>query len=374
MSRQEEVDDRIDLIDSEILLLQEKIDRLQLKRKKLLQAASQPQDQIEEVNDIVNLSSNEIYRYSRQLLLADGWGVDGQKALKCSKVLVIGAGGIGSSLLLYLAASGVGTIGIVDFDKVELSNIHRQVIHSESAANESHGFAKVLSAKYRLMEINSCIEIKTYNTQLSHENALEIIRGGSYDVVVDASDNPKTRYLISDACVLSGKPLVSGSAIGTEGQLTVYDPKSGRGCYRCLYPSPKNKKSSHMGNCKSCSDHGVLGTVPGLIGILQATEVLKIITKIGSPLYDKLIMYDSLQSTFMTIKKPPRNSKCEACGPNSTIKSMVDSLKSSMQTRGPSSTTPISIDERIKEQDHISCKEYNEMRMNGKDHVLLDVR
>lgn len=215
------------------------------------------------------LTPDQIERYSRQLLIAGGFGVKGQLKLLNSSVLIIGAGGIGSTVILYLAASGVGKLTIVDFDEVDVSNLHRQVIH------KSHdvGMNKAESARRAAKALNPSIEVEIIKMPLTAVNALSIV--STHDCVVDASDNPQTRYTVNDACVLGNVPLVSGSAIGYEGQLTVYNYKGGP-CYRCLYP----KQSTTEGS-KTCSDNGVLGPVPGIIGILQAVETIKVLTGLG---------------------------------------------------------------------------------------------
>lgn len=215
------------------------------------------------------LTPEQIERYSRQLLISGGFGVQGQLKLLQSRVLVIGAGGIGSAVLLYLAASGIGRMTIVDFDEVDISNLHRQVIHKSYDV----GMNKAESARNAVLALNPSIQCNIIRMPVTSSNALELVM--EHDCVVDASDNPQTRYLINDACVIGNKPLVSGSAIGTEGQLTVYNYKRGP-CYRCLYPKPNATAGS-----KSCSDNGVLGPVPGIIGIMQAMETLKIITDYG---------------------------------------------------------------------------------------------
>lgn len=400
-------------INAEIESLEQQISKLKVQREKLLDdhnptnnACSKQSDETSFLQ--LQLTSSDILRYSRQLLLNDGWGMKGQTRLKASKVLVVGAGGIGSSALLYLASSGVGTIGIVDHDDVELTNLHRQTIHCEGTV----GMPKVYSAKKRLEGLNSAICVCAYHVQLTHENVLDIVE--RFDVVVDASDNPQTRYIINDACVLCDITLVSGSAIGTEGQLTVYNYSYNgnndddstlctttrrSGCYRCLYPIRKAKASKSRGNnsnsadgCKSCSDNGVLGTVPGIIGILQATEVLKILTDNsttsstsdgsgGTIMHNRLLMYDSLRTSFMSIKKPPASAKCSVCGPNATIRSMQDSYESSSITRGPAGTSSSSAKPGLQPQHcdeesykEISCMEYQRIRESGAQHVLLDVR
>ena len=316
-------------------------------------------------SDLVSeLSPDEITRYSRQLLLADGFGVDGQRKLLSSSILVIGAGGIGSTVLPYLAASGVGSITIVDFDEVDRSNLHRQVIHTDASV----GLNKAESACRALKALNPTVQIQTITEPLTSDNALDLVSG--HDLVVDACDNPRTRYLVNDACVQARCVLVSGSAMGTEGQLTVYGcGVDGRPCYRCLYP-----RVNPTEGCKSCSDNGVLGTVPGLIGIMQATEALKVLTGIGTPMYDRLLMYDALQCSFYTIKKPPANKACPICGPDATIKSMADSAQQSLAALGPSIATSGGIVIDLPDELHISCKDYADIRKTGTSHVLLDVR
>ena len=325
------------------------------------------------LDPVSQLTPQHIERYSRQLLLQDGFGVEGQCKLLSSSVLVVGAGGIGSTVLLYLAASGIGHISIVDFDEVDMSNLHRQIIHTDANV----GINKAISACRAVQALNPTIECAAIQVALTHENALDII--SRHDVIVDASDNPRTRYLINDACVLSGKPLVSGSAIGTEGQLTVYNHLGGP-CYRCLYPKPNAAEG-----CKSCSDSGVLGPVPGLIGILQSLEVLKVLTGVGATMHDRMLMYDSLNCSFMNIKKPPKSQKCPICSDVATITSMQDSLKVSQMTRGPTGTPdkvgqapplaqPTSLPSSIAMEQHISCQDYFTIRNLGTPHILLDVR
>lgn len=311
------------------------------------------------------LTADQVERYSRQLILSRGLGgVKGQLGLLSSRVLVVGAGGIGSTCLLYLASSGVGHVGIVDFDIVEISNLHRQVIHSTDRC----GWNKAVSACYSLDRLNPTIQCRAYPIELGHDNVMELVQ--QYDCVVDCSDNPKTRYLINDACVLANKPLVSGSAVGVEGQLTVYNHKDGP-CYRCLYPQP----SATSQGCRACSDAGVFGPVPGLIGILQASEAIKIITNSGNTMNNRLLMYDALESTFLTIKKPPKTtqttSNCPVCGPEPTICSIHDSCESLSLATGPRrKPAPPDIDDEL----NMTCQEYNHIRQQRTPHVLLDVR
>ena len=314
---------------------------------------------------ISQLSSDEVTRYSRQLLLADGFGVAGQKRLLSSSVLVVGAGGIGSTVLPYLAAAGVGKITVVDFDGVDRSNLHRQIIHDDASVGRN----KAESACGSLRALNPTITCVAVSEALTADNALRLV--AAHDAIVDASDNPKTRYLINDACVFEGKVLISGSAMGTEGQLTVYGcGVDGRPCYRCLYPNTNSTEG-----CKSCSDNGVLGTVPGTIGMLQATETIKVLTGIGVPMYDRLLMYDAMQCSFLSIKKPLSSRVCPVCGPGSEISSMADSSASTVAVRGPSDENGlVSTNARLPPELQISCQEYDQLRKDGSPHVLLDVR
>lgn len=306
------------------------------------------------------LTREEIGRYSRQLLLEDGFGVVGQIKLKLSSVLVVGAGGIGSTVLLYLGAGGVGRIGVVDFDVVEVSNLHRQVIHGMDTVGQN----KAISACRAVLNLNPTISCEAIPLQFTAENSLQLIN--DYDVVVDATDNPATRYLINDACVLAGKPLVSGSAVGTQGQLTVYNWKGGP-CYRCLYPKP-----SIQAGCHSCSDAGVLGPVPGLIGILQAMETLKVLTGFESTMHDRLLMYDGVACSFFSVKKPGKRADCPVCGSQPVIRSMGDSKNDLKETRGPNT---VSIPTAIRLDGlNVTCEEYSQIIEQQQPHVLLDVR
>jgi adenylyltransferase/sulfurtransferase len=235
------------------------------------------------------LSPDQIYRYSRQLLLPS-FAVEGQSNLLKSSVLVIGAGGLGSPALLYLAACGVGQLGIIDHDVVELNNMHRQIIHTEAFI----GHPKVKSAAAACRSINSTIKVDEYVEALRTSNALEIL--SQYDIIVDATDNPPSRYMISDCCVLLGKPLVSGAALGMEGQLTVYNHNGGP-CYRCLFPTPPPTSA-----CQRCSDSGVLGVVPGVIGCLQALETIKLASLVGEPLSERMLLFDALSARMRIVK------------------------------------------------------------------------
>ncbi|MDQ5825929.1 MAG: molybdopterin-synthase adenylyltransferase MoeB [Chloroflexota bacterium] len=256
------------------------------------------------------LSHAEIRRYSRHLIVPEV-GLEGQKKLKASSVLLIGAGGLGSPLALYLAAAGVGRIGIVDFDVVDESNLQRQVIHGTS----SLGTPKLESAKARILDINPNVQVDSYEYPLTSENALEIFR--PYDVVVDGTDNFPTRYLVNDACVLLGKPNVYGSIFRFEGQASVFWAEHGP-CYRCLYPEPPPP-----GLVPSCAEGGVLGILPGTIGTIQATETIKLLLGIGEPLIGRLMLYNALDMRFreVRLRKDP---ECPVCGENPTVTELID--------------------------------------------------
>lgn len=256
------------------------------------------------------LTNDEIQRYSRHLLLKE-IGVKGQKKLKAAKVLIVGAGGLGTPLAQYLAAVGVGKIGIIDFDEVEESNLQRQVMHG----TRDIGRPKVASAKDSIRQINPLVKVETYNFQLTAENALDII--SEYDVVADASDNYPTRYLVNDACVLLGKPDVFGAMYQFEGQTTVYYGKEGP-CYRCMYPAPPPP-----GLVPSCAMGGVVGVLPGIIGTIQANEIIKLIVGGGDPLIGRLVTFDSWHMKWRELKicKDPN---CPVCGEHATITELED--------------------------------------------------
>ncbi|MGI8962622.1 MAG: molybdopterin-synthase adenylyltransferase MoeB [Bryobacteraceae bacterium] len=256
------------------------------------------------------LSNEEIARYSRHLILPEV-GMEGQLKLKQSKVALIGAGGLGAPLGLYLAAAGVGRIGIVDFDVVDASNLQRQVIHG----TKDIGRKKLDSAAESMLDINPNLKLDKFDTGLTSENALEILK--DYDVVVDGTDNFPTRYLVNDACVLLGKPNVYGSIFRFEGQATVFAYQDGP-CYRCLYPEPPPP-----GLVPSCAEGGVLGILPGLIGLIQATEAVKIILGIGETLKNRLLLYDALTMRFRELKLH-RDRNCPVCGDHPTVTRLID--------------------------------------------------
>ena len=256
------------------------------------------------------LSNDEILRYSRHLIMPEV-GMEGQIKLKQAKVLMIGTGGLGAPLGLYLAAAGVGKIGLVDFDTVDMTNLQRQVIHGTADI----GRPKLDSAADRMNDINPYVEIEKYETMLTSENALEIFK--DYDVVVDGTDNFPTRYLVNDACVLLGKPNAYGSIFRFEGQATVFHHDGGP-CYRCLYPEPPPP-----GLVPSCAEGGVLGVLPALIGSIQATETIKMILGNGSTLSGRLVLYDALNMKFRELKLR-RNPECPVCGDNPTVRELID--------------------------------------------------
>ncbi|TYI31864.1 hypothetical protein ES332_A04G015600v1 [Gossypium tomentosum] len=307
------------------------------------------------------LSADSIYRYSRHLLLPS-FGVQAQSNLLKSSILVVGAGGLGSPALLYLAACGVGRLGIVDHDVVELNNMHRQVIHTEAYI----GQPKVKSAAAACRSINSTIQIVEHKQALRTSNALEIL--SQYDIVVDATDNAPSRYMISDCCVVLGKPLVSGAALGLEGQLTVYNYKGGP-CYRCLFPTPPPTTA-----CQRCSDSGVLGVVPGIIGCLQALEAIKIASDIGEPLSGRMLLFDALSARIRIVKIRGRSLQCEVCGENTTFnQQQFKDLDYEKFTQSPLSTSPQKL-KLLSPDSRITSKEYKERIISGEPHVLVDVR
>jgi len=256
------------------------------------------------------LSHAEVLRYSRHLLLPEV-GVEGQRKLKAARVLTIGAGGLGSPLSLYLAAAGVGTIGIVDFDVVDLTNLQRQIVHGTATL----GTPKLESAKSRLTDLNPNVNVETHEARLTSENALDIIR--EYDIVVDGTDNFPTRYLVNDACVLLGKPNVYGSIFRFEGQASLFYAKEGP-CYRCLYSEPPPP-----GLVPSCAEGGVLGVLPGIIGSIQALETIKWIIGAGDLLIGRLVLFDALRLRFRELKLR-KDPDCPICGKNPTIHELID--------------------------------------------------
>ena len=303
----------------------------------------------------MELSNQEITRYSRHLIMPEV-GLEGQKKLKNSRVLCIGAGGLGSPLSLYLAAAGVGTLGILDFDVVDFSNLQRQVLHSEKAVGEP----KVESAKNRLLELNSDINVVTYNQRLDSSNAMDVMEG--YDVVVDGTDNFATRYLTNDACVFLGIPNVYGSIFRFEGQVSVFDAKRGP-CYRCLYPEPPPP-----GLVPSCAEGGVLGILPGVVGTIQASEVVKLVIGEGAPLAGRLLFLDVLEMEprILKLRKDPG---CPVCGENSSITELVDYEAFCGIGRGEREA-----EEEKPKIEEITVEEFSSIRESDGEVVLVDVR
>ena len=256
------------------------------------------------------LSRDEILRYSRHLLIPEV-GLEGQRKLKNASALIIGTGGLGSPVALYLAAAGIGRIGLVDYDTVDSSNLQRQVIHGTSTV----GRLKVESARAKLLDLNPDIQVDVYNEPYTSENALRIAK--DYDIILDGTDNFPTRYLTNDVAVFLGKPNVYASIYRFDGQVSVFYAKEGP-CYRCLFPEPPPP-----GLVPSCAEGGVLGVLPGTIGTLQATEALKVLLGIGEPLIGKLLLYNALDMSFDFVKLK-KNPNCRVCGPNADIKELID--------------------------------------------------
>jgi molybdopterin/thiamine biosynthesis adenylyltransferase/rhodanese-related sulfurtransferase len=259
----------------------------------------------------MQLNNDEIRRYSRHLILPEV-GLAGQKKIKAASVLCIGAGGLGSPIAMYLAAAGIGKIGIVDFDTVDFSNLQRQILHTDADVGRS----KAESAKETIHGINPHCEVVIHNTRISSENALDLIR--PYDIVVDGTDNFPTRYLTNDACVILKKPNVYGSIFRFEGQASVFAPHLGGPCYRCLYPEPPPP-----GMVPSCAEGGVLGVLPGIIGCIQATEILKLAIGKGTSLVGRLLLFNALDMKFRELKLR-RDPACPVCGDHPTIKELID--------------------------------------------------
>ncbi|XP_005098924.1 adenylyltransferase and sulfurtransferase MOCS3 [Aplysia californica] len=341
--------------DEEIRLLKQKVEEANAQLRVVTTANADVVSKLLETSS--KLSNDDIMRYSRQLILPD-LGVKGQIGLKNSSVLIIGAGGLGCPAAIYLAAAGIGRLGVVDYDEVELSNLHRQILHTESRV----GLSKSLSIARSCHSLNSSVEYVPYQLQLDSSNALDIIK--CYDIVLDATDNVATRYLLNDACVLAGKPLVSGSALRFEGQLTVYNYEGGP-CYRCLYPRPPPPET-----VTNCSEGGVVGVVPGIIGSIQALEAIKIASGLGSSYKQRLLLFDALDGTFRTPKLRPRNTDCPVCGDKPSIQQLID-YEQFCGARASDKDKDLHV---LEENCRISPKEYAEMLKGGEPHILLDVR
>ena len=302
------------------------------------------------------LTTDDLARYSRHLILPEV-GMEGQRKLKAAKVLCVGTGGLGSPLAFYLAAAGIGTLGLVDFDVVDASNLQRQIIHS----TKDIGRKKLDSAAEKLLALNPALNVVKHETMLSSANALEILK--DYDIVADGTDNFPTRYLVNDACVLLGKPNVYGSIFRFEGQASVFAAEQGP-CYRCLYPEPPPP-----GLVPSCAEGGVLGILPGLVGVIQATEAIKLILGNGEPLIGRLLLVDALSMRFRELKLR-KNPECPVCGQNPTVKQLIDYQQ--FCGIGPE-TTPQ--EKNVKNGiPQISVKELKQRLDAGEDVQLIDVR
>ncbi len=308
---------------------------------------------VQSPNGAVDLSNEEIARYSRHLIMPEV-ALDGQKKLKQARVLTIGAGGLGAPLAMYLAAAGVGTLGIVDFDIVDESNLQRQIIHGTSDV----GRPKMESARDRINDINPNVNVEGFEEPLSSENALDIFK--DFDIIVDGTDNFPTRYLVNDASVLLGKPNVYGSIFRFEGQASVFYAEEGP-CYRCLYPEPPPP-----GLVPSCAEGGVLGILPAAIGTIQATETAKLILGIGEPLIGRLLLYDALGMSFreMKLRKDPN---CPVCGENPTVTELIDYQEFCGIPQAQAA-------ESVDELPEITVRELKERLDAGEEVAVLDVR
>ena len=303
----------------------------------------------------VTLSNDEILRYSRHLIMPEV-GMEGQLKLKQASVLIVGTGGLGAPLALYLAAAGVGRIGLVDFDVVDYTNLQRQVIHG----TKDVGRPKIDSAIESMKDINPFVQLDRHEVALTSENALEIIK--DYDYVVDGTDNFPTRYLVNDACVLLGKPNIYGSIFRFEGQSTVFAYEGGP-CYRCLYPEPPPP-----GLVPSCAEGGVLGILPGVIGLIQATETVKLILGTGQPLVGRLLLYDALGMKFRELRLR-KNPECPICGDNRTITELIDYHQfCGVPQQAAGETTPLNV------SGEIQPVEVKAKQDRGDKFVLVDVR
>ncbi len=305
------------------------------------------------------LTRDELSRYARHLILPEV-GVEGQQKLKAARVLCVGAGGLGSPLVLYLAAAGVGTLGLVDFDVVDASNLQRQILHTTGDV----GRKKLDSAEEKLAALNPAVHVVKHETMLSSANALDILK--DYDIVADGTDNFPTRYLVNDACVLLGKRNVYGSVFRFEGQASVFATREGP-CYRCLYPEPPPP-----GMVPSCAEGGVLGILPGLIGIIQATEVIKLILGKGEPLVGRLLLVDALSMRFRELKLK-KNPECPVCGAHPTVTALIDYQQfcGIKPQTGPETKQEQSVKNGIPQ---ITVQELKQRRDAGEDLFVLDVR
>jgi adenylyltransferase/sulfurtransferase len=305
------------------------------------------------------LTNEEIARYSRHLIMPEV-GMEGQRRLKAARVLMIGTGGLGAPTGMYLAAAGVGTLGVVDFDVVDASNLQRQIVHG----TKDVGRPKIESARDRLNDINPNVKIEAYETKLTSENALELFR--EYDMVVDGTDNFPTRYLVNDACVLAGKPNVYGSIFRFEGQASVFWAARGA-CYRCLYPEPPPP-----GLVPSCAEGGVLGVLPGIVGAIQANEAIKLILGGGEPLINRLLLFDAWKMRFRELKLR-KDPECPVCGEKPTIKELIDYEEFCGLRPAPSQTSNDKTEE-TRQMEEITATELKQRLDRGDDIQIVDVR
>jgi molybdopterin/thiamine biosynthesis adenylyltransferase/rhodanese-related sulfurtransferase/molybdopterin converting factor small subunit len=309
-------------------------------------------------DELPSLSNEEIARYSRHLIMPEV-GVEGQRKLKAARVLMIGTGGLGAPTGMYLAAAGVGTLGVVDFDVVDASNLQRQIVHG----TKDVGRPKIESARDRLNDINPHVKIDAYETRLTSENALELFR--EYDMVVDGTDNFPTRYLVNDACVLTGKPNVYGSIFRFEGQASVFWAARGA-CYRCLYPEPPPP-----GLVPSCAEGGVLGVLPGIVGAIQANEAIKLILGGGEPLINRLLLFDAWKLRFRELKLR-KDPACPVCGENPTVKELIDYEQfCGLKPQPDAVQTNAETEGRMEE---ITAAELRQRLDSGDDLQIIDVR
>ncbi|GAB0092503.1 Adenylyltransferase and sulfurtransferase MOCS3 [Sergentomyia squamirostris] len=341
-----------------IVDLEQEIARLRTelvaKESELLELKEKEEKSPENSNKLTNF---EISRYSRQILVPD-FGVRGQVKLKNAKVLIVGAGGLGCPSALYLAAAGIVHLGAVDYDTVEINNLHRQALYTENDI----GIPKVLAMKHALERLNSKLIFTPHHTQISSQNALEILSG--YDIILDATDNVATRYLLSDACVLLAKPLVSGSAIQFDGQLTVYNYRDGP-CYRCIHSKPPNP--DHVQNC---GDGGVLGPVTGTIGSLMALEAIKVLLDLEGVLSKSLLVFDGFEGRFRSLKLRGKTKDCASCSKNATITQLIDY---EMFCGAPANDKDPQL-KLLEASERITVKDYKEIVDQGQKHLLVDVR
>ncbi len=315
------------------------------------------------INETVALSNEEVRRYSRHLIMPEV-GLEGQQKLKASSILLIGTGGLGSPLALYLAAAGIGRIGLVDYDVVDESNLQRQIIHGQSTV----GVLKIDSAEQRMRDLNPFVQVDKYNVPLTSENALELF--APYDVIIDGTDNFPTRYLVNDACVKLGKPNVYGSIFRFEGQLSVFYANEGP-CYRCMFPTPPPP-----GLVPSCAEGGVLGILPGTIGTLQATEAIKLLLGIGEPMIGRMLLYDALEMSFtkIRIRKDPN---CPVCGIPAEKVELIDyeqfcGMPAHDKSEFGKTTQNGHVEEKVMSE--ITVVELKARLDSGEDVLILDVR